>query len=219
MADPADPAASPGPGPSGPAGRWRRHPVRWSALGVGVAGAALLVALVANVGGPPAAQRISADSPLLGKLAPAFSLPAISDHGRVSSAALAGHTIVINFWASWCDQCKLETPTLEAFYRRWHPQGVDLVGLSVEDTVGAERAFRREYKVTWPLALDEGGQIALRYGVYGIPETYVISPRGMVVAKLVGRIAPWQLDEVLRRLAEGSDPISASNPNFVPGPG
>lgn len=193
-----------------------RHTVRWVAVGVAVVVAALVFALASFLGGPPAAQRTAADSPLLGKPAPAFSLGTISGHRTISSAAMAGHTVVVNFWASWCLECQEEAPILEAFYRRWRSSGVDLVGISFEDTTAAERAFVRHYQVSWPLALDRTGQVGLRYGVFGIPETYVVSPGGVVVAKLVGRLAPGQLDQVLDRLTGGSGPISASNPDFVP---
>ena len=212
---------TPGPGTPGPetAGASQaakgRHTVRWVALGVAGVVVVLVFALASFVGSPPAAQRTAADSPLLGKPAPSFSLATVSGHGRISSAAMAGHTIVVNFWASWCVQCQQEAPTLEAFYRHWHGAGVDLVGISFEDTASAERAFSHHYGVSWPLAMDETGQVGLHYGVFGIPETYVISPAGVVVAKLVGRLAPGQLDQVLNRLTGGSGPISASNPNFV----
>jgi cytochrome c biogenesis protein CcmG/thiol:disulfide interchange protein DsbE len=186
------------------------------AIGVGAAVIALVLALAAFAGAPPAAQRVAADSPLLGKRAPTFSLVAISGHTKVSTAAMAGHTVVVNFWASWCVECQQEAPTLEAFYRHWHRLGVEVVGISSEDSVPAEQAFARDYGVTFPLALDDTATVSLHYGVFGIPETYVISPAGIVVAKLVGRIAPGQLDQVLNRLTAGSGPISASNPNFVP---
>jgi cytochrome c biogenesis protein CcmG/thiol:disulfide interchange protein DsbE len=132
----------------------------------------------------------------------------------VSTDRLAGRIYVLNFWASWCVPCREETPALESFYRRWHPEGVELVGVLYDDTIGAARSFRRELGGTWPLVDDPGGRVALDYGVRGVPETYVVDADGTIMAKLIGAVGPTTLDRVLDQIGTGSAPIASRNDRY-----
>ena len=138
-------------------------------------------------------------SPLLGKKAPAFSLPRFDQPGRISSSDLSGRVAIINFWASWCVPCREETPVLEDFYRR-HVGGVELVGILYNDTTQAALEFRRQLGGSWPLVDDPGGVAAINYGVFGVPETYVVDESGVIKAKLVGAVRRGTLDDVVARL-------------------
>ena len=156
-------------------------------------------------------------SPLLGQPAPAFSLPRFDQPGRISTSDFAGRVTVINFWASWCVPCREETPVLEDFYRR-HPQGVELIGVLYNDTPQAALAFRRQLGGSWPLADDPGGRTAIDYGVFGVPETYVVDQRGVIMAKLVGAIRPGTLEDVLARLNPDTS-IYEENDDYRTSPG
>jgi cytochrome c biogenesis protein CcmG/thiol:disulfide interchange protein DsbE len=156
-------------------------------------------------------------SPLLGRPAPDFSLPRIGQPGTLRSAELAGKIYVLNFWSSWCVPCREETPTLEDFYQRWRNRGVELVGVLYGDTVKAAQEFRRQFGGTWPLADDPGGRTAIDYGVFGVPETFVVDEQGVIMAKLVGAIAPGTLDTVLTRLGDGA-PIYEQNNRYRTAP-
>ncbi len=177
----------------------RRHTLRWVVLGVGLVALSITAVSFSSLGTNPATLA-AVDSPLLGKPAPAFSLANIDTGRRVTLASMRGHDVLINFWASWCVACIEETPELVAFYARQHPRGVDLVGISYNDTVAAERSFEAKWRISWPLLEDPSGVTSIDYGIYGIPETFVVDPNGTVVAKLVGRVGPHQLDEILARL-------------------
>ncbi len=141
------------------------------------------------------------DSPLIERPAPEFELPGL-DGGTVSSSDYDGRIYVVNFWASWCVPCRTEAPHLEAFFQRWSPQ-VGMVGIVYQDSESDARAFREEFGLTFPQALDADGVAAIDFGVFGIPETYVIDARGVVKAKLIGAVGATTLDDVLAEVVAG----------------
>ena len=143
-------------------------------------------------------------SPLIGKPAPEFSLPALDGDGEnLGSADFTGRPYVVNFWASWCAPCREEAPALESFYRTWSSQGVGMVGIVYSDSPDEARAFREEFGLTYPQVTDPGGVTAIDFGVFGIPETYVVDERGIVMAKIAGAVSAGTLDEVLARVVAG----------------
>lgn len=194
-----------------PPRRRRARPLRWLIV---AAGAVLLVPLLFALGSRLGRDPHLVRSPLLGKPAPAFTLSRIDVPGRLSSADLAGRVYVLNFWASWCIPCQEETAVLEDFYRRWRGRGVEVVGMSYADTVGDARRFRRQFGGSWPLLDDPKGRTGIDYGVAGVPETYVVDDRGIIMAKLVGAVPPGSLDEILADLAAGGGPVYSQNDRY-----
>lgn len=183
----------------GRARRGFRYPLRWVALGVGIVAALVVGVLAAVQLGDPSL----ADSPLIGKVAPTFDLSSIDGDERVRSADYAGRVYVVNFWASWCVPCREEAPNLQAFYERWSPRGVAVIGIVFNDTEEAAREFRSEFGLTYPQAMDPDFDAGLDFGVAGIPETFVIDERGIVMAKLIGAVGPSTLDDVLQQILAG----------------
>ncbi|MGH8984012.1 MAG: TlpA family protein disulfide reductase, partial [Acidimicrobiia bacterium] len=124
-----------------------------------------------------------------------------------------------NFWASWCVPCRRENGALDAFYERWRDRGVEVVGILYADDTGSARAFRDELGGSWPLVNDPDGRVALDFGVAGVPETFVIDARGVVMAKLIGAVGPTTLDDVLAQITAGGPPVTAENDDYRQGPG
>ena len=181
-----------------PQARRTRRPIRWVALSIGavlVVGLGVVFGLQLDEG----AQR--AESPLLGKPAPDFDLPGL-DGGHVRLSDYPGRVIVVNFWASWCVPCRDEAPRLESFAQK-HAADATVVGIVWNDTRAAARAFRAEFGLTFPQALDRQSRTGIEYGVRGVPETYVITSDGIVMAKVVGALGPTILDELLADVLAG----------------
>jgi cytochrome c biogenesis protein CcmG/thiol:disulfide interchange protein DsbE len=121
-------------------------------------------------------------------------------------ADLRGRVVVVNFWASWCQECRDEHPALEATWDRYRERGVVVVGVLFEDKVEDGLVFADEFETDWPLVDDPGSRTAIAYGVFGVPETFVISPDGIVAAKQVGPVDyTWltsEIEDALRTLEE-----------------
>jgi cytochrome c biogenesis protein CcmG/thiol:disulfide interchange protein DsbE len=142
-------------------------------------------------------------SPLLGKQAPAFSLHTLDDAQVVRSTDFHGQVVVINFWASWCAECRVEHGAFAAAWDRYRDKGVVLVGIAFQDRPTASRAYLDELGGDWPQLQDPGDRTALAYGVYGVPETYVVGPDGTVAAKTIGAVSyAWLTDQVERLLPQ-----------------
>lgn len=186
---------SPGP-PAGPPRR--RHVARWIALAVASVLVALGVVLALQVGGDEASGQ-KARIGLVDQPAPDFDLPTL-DGGRVALADLAGKVVIVNFWNSWCIPCKQEHPALVEFYDR-HRDDSDLVmiGIVRDDTEKAAREYVEEQGDDWVMALDPGSRAALDFGTFGQPETYAISPDGVIVGLQLGPVTVADLEAMLAR--------------------
>jgi cytochrome c biogenesis protein CcmG/thiol:disulfide interchange protein DsbE len=143
-------------------------------------------------------------SELIGKPAPEFSLPRIDADGTIESDQLAGQVVVMNFWASWCVPCRQEHDDLQLAWERYRERGVVVLGVLFEDTPEGAMGFRQELGGDWPIADDPGSKTAIAYGVFGVPETFVIAPDGAITAKTTGAVTyEWLTDEIEAALREG----------------
>ena len=168
------------------------------ALPVGVFG---LLAVVLAIGIKHSPNKGTIMSPLLGKPAPQFSLPNLTDPARVvSSAGLKGRCYLFNVWGTWCGECRAEHEMLLEVRRA---AVVTLVGLDWKDDDAQALSWLAQlgnpYEV---VAVDRSGRTAIDWGVYGAPETFLVNPQGIVVFKHVGALTPevWTRD-ILPRLA------------------
>jgi cytochrome c biogenesis protein CcmG/thiol:disulfide interchange protein DsbE len=162
-----------------------------------VAFGAMLVTFVLALGRDPK----QLPSPLVGRPAPAFSAPVLQQPSTLlQSDALRGQVWVFNVWASWCGACRDEHDALMGLAR----QGVPLYGLNYKDTPGAAAAWLQQAGDPYRSSVvDAQGRIGMDYGVYGVPETFVIDRGGIVRYRHAGPVTPAVLQqELLPLLAE-----------------
>ena len=128
-------------------------------------------------------------SPLVGKPAPAFELPRLSDPAaKFSPAEMRGKVWLLNVWASWCVSCRDEHPVLLDFSKA---KQAPLVGLNYKDPRDDALKWLARFGDPYALSVaDADGRIGIDYGVYGVPETYVIDKVGLIRYKQIGPVTP-----------------------------
>lgn len=136
-------------------------------------------------------------SALVDRTAPDFALRTLDGSATVRLADLRGQVVVLNFWASWCADCRIEHPNLAEAWQRYRDRGVVLLGVAFQDRPSASRAYLADFGGDWPQLSDPGSRTALAYGVYGVPETFVIGTDGRVAFKQIG---PVNYDRLSREI-------------------
>ena len=160
--------------------------------------ALLLLVLIAGLRHAPEKGIIV--SPLLGKQAPQFSLPGLlDDTSPLQAQTLRGHWSLLNVWGTWCQECRAEHETLLQIKQQGK---VPIFGIDWKDDDTQARAWLSELGNPYErVGADREGRVAIDWGVYGAPESFLINPAGTVVYKHVGALTPqiWQ-QEFLSRL-------------------
>lgn len=133
-------------------------------------------------------------SPLIGKPAPAFTLPLLHEPDKnFSQKDTAGKVWILNVWASWCAPCREEHPLWVELAK---DKRVPIYGLNYKDKRADSMAWLQRYGDPYVLSVsDAQGRIGIDYGVYGVPETYVIDKQGVIRFKHVGPVTPGVLQE------------------------
>jgi peroxiredoxin len=181
------------------------------ALGGGAAGL-LVIALVwifAGRGAQPALPPVGE----VNKPAPDFALPGL-DGQDVRLSDYRGKVVLVNFWGTWCEPCKEETPALQAAYRNLRDQGLVIIGIDLanQERTGAEgaddvRAFATRYGVTYPIALDVEGEVARAFQIYPIPTSFFIDPSGTIRYVRAGPIDTREIEPLFNKLQQATSAL------------
>lgn len=182
----------------------RHRALRLAAWGVVGLTAVLAVALASRFGTDPAMS----ESPLLGRPAPALTLPRLVGEGQVALDDYRGDIIVVNFFASWCLECRIEHDALVASAESFADRGVTFVGVAFQDDPVDSLRFLQELGISaaTEYVIDEGSRAAIAFGVFGIPETYFIDPSGTVVGRIIGPTDALTLGSAIDAIRRGEDP-------------
>lgn len=203
--------------PMGP-GRSRRRAIRLAAGLAVVVAVGIGAVLGARLGTDPTLV----DSPLIGRPAPALTLPELEGPGAVSLADLRGQVVVVNFWASWCVACRDEHAALVAAAAQYEGDGVTFVGVDYQDTRDAAVGFLDELGRGGPnyrYVTDVGSRASLEFGLFGVPETFVLDREGTIVAKITGGTTYPLLAGVLDAVVAGERPGARTGGPVQPAPG
>ena len=130
-------------------------------------------------------------------LATDFTLPMLSGESFTLSQ-MRGKTTIINFWASWCGPCKMEAPHLQEFYEEYSDQ-VEIVAVNItsKDKREDAEAFVEQYGLTFPVLLDETGEISTMYGAFAIPTTVFLNEKGEIIHEYAGPMEKQFLIDLL----------------------
>lgn len=159
----------------------------------------VLLAIVLAIGIKQSNTKGVVASPLIGRSAPAFVLPNLLDPAaRFDSSSMKGRWYALNVWGTWCIECRVEHEVLVA--ARQAAQ-LPIVGLNWKDDDAEARAWLARLGNPYEaVPVDAEGRVAIDYGVYGAPETFLIDPQGVIIHKRIGPMTPeiWQREFVQR---------------------
>ena len=142
-------------------------------------------ALLLCVLGLSALRAVGGDAPVrVGERAPALIVPTL-DERVFDLAALRGKVVIVNFWASWCSPCRAEMPQLDAFYRRYHARGLELLGVSVDEPADRAQVVSIMKSFSYPAAIAAAAKVNDFGAPFAVPTTWIIDSHGIVRARLM----------------------------------
>jgi len=147
-----------------------------------------------------------AGDPVKGSVAPAFELKSIPDGKATTLAAFRGKAVLLNFWATWCGPCKIEMPWLVDLQKQYGPQGLQIVGVAMDDTSDKEIAdFAHKMGVNYVVLKGTEKVGDLYGGVDRLPLTYFVDRSGKVVDEIVGLRSASDIEDAIKKtLAQGN---------------
>lgn len=151
---------------------------------------------------PAPANVSSAPAPVAGAPAPDFTLKTL-DGSEVGLSQFRGQPVLINFWASWCPPCRLEMPDLVRAYETHKAEGFVLLGvnLTFQDSLPDVQAFVDEFNMTFPVLLDEAGEVTENlYRLRGLPLSVFVNRDGVIARVHIGAMTASQIEEYIREI-------------------
>lgn len=181
-----------------------RSPLRWAGYSLAIAAVGLAVVLATRFGTDPTLV----ESPLIGRQAPEFELPRLDGNGVVRSDDLRGGIVVLNFFASWCLECRLEHDDLLGASESFGPGGVRFIQVAYQEASADSLSYLAAAGTSefTEYLQDPGSRAAIAYGVFGIPETFFIDPQGVVVGKIIGEADALTIGATIDAIRRGERP-------------
>ncbi|MEK6611085.1 MAG: TlpA disulfide reductase family protein [Gemmatimonadota bacterium] len=142
----------------------------------------------------------------VGSRAPDFGAVDLATGDTVTLASYRGQVVLLNVWATWCEPCRVEMPSMERLHQELGPQGLKIVAISI-DEAGPDvvRDFQRELGLTFQILHDRSRAIERIYQTTGVPESFVLNREGRIMKKVIGAVdwdSPVNRDLIRRLLAQ-----------------
>jgi peroxiredoxin len=140
-----------------------------------------------------------------------FSLPLLDGSGEVTLKDYQGQVVYLTFWASWCVPCRQEMPYLAQLRKRHEGEGLEVIGINVDESLPAAQQFAADYKLPFPLVWDKGRTVSKAYLVPGYPTHYLVDRRGKIRFSGLGfnlndvAAVAQELDTLLAESADAAD--------------
>lgn len=132
----------------------------------------------------------------IGNMAPEFVSQTVEGEA-VSLAGYRGKVVILNFWATWCGPCRVEMPEFQAAYEQLSEKDFVVVAVNFGETAATIKAFQNELGLTFPLVMDERGDIQEQFGIFSYPTTFVLNPQGIITEKIVGPMTASQVETLV----------------------
>ena len=162
-------------------------------------------------GGDPAKQNVSGSTapsgsdPAIGSVAPDFSLKSVPEGKTVTLSSLRGKAVVVNFWATWCGPCKIEMPWLVDLQKKYGDQGLQIVGITKDDTNEATiEKFTKKMGVNYTVLVGNQHVVDLYGGVGGLPTSFFVNRSGKVVHEIVGLDSESKFEDAIKKALSGA---------------
>ncbi len=174
-----------------------------------IAGALLIVALLLGFAWLPRLFA-SADPTTTGRAAPDFKVPLVANAEvlshppnlapqTLSMADLKGKAVLLDFWATWCGPCRAEAPIVDRVARRYRDRGLVVVGVNTSDEAGNAAPWAKAHGISYPIAFDQGDNVARVFGVENLPTLVVIGKNGKIVATRMGMTDGAELERLVNQ--------------------
>jgi len=137
-------------------------------------------------------------SPLIGKQFPNYEIE-LFNGDKLNIGNLKGNVLLINFWASWCNPCKQEFPALETSWSKHKNSKVVFLGINILDDKNHAKQYLETFKSNYPNGIDTDGSIAVDLGVAGVPETFFVNEKGIIIDKYVGPLTEEIIDYYINK--------------------
>lgn len=142
------------------------------------------------------------DSPILtkGQTMPGFTLEQLESGSLRFPEDLQGKVVAIRFWADWCPFCKTEMQDIEPIYRKYRERDLVILAINVRQDRKAAEKFIRKLDISYDVLLDRQGEVARRYGVIGLPTTFIVERNGKLHTKILGESTPELFEKIIKGL-------------------
>ena len=143
--------------------------------------------------------------PTIGSFAPDFSISLYKEYQAglspsIKLSDLKGKVVVVNFWASWCVECRKESDTLEATWREYRDRGLIILGVDYLDNQAPAYQYLQSYDTTYPIGIDLQEKISRQYRITGVPETFIIDKNGVVRKTVIQALTKQELVSTVEAL-------------------